>query len=138
MGRGVEGIQDDVLRRGGRTGGGTVMRTIIAGSRTCFDYGALLKAVQYCGWQPTEIISGMARGVDALGVRYAVESNLPLHKFPAEWDIYGKSAGFVRNKEMAEAAEALIALWDGYSRGTSNMIDIARDRGLRIFVKEVK
>lgn len=113
------------------------MRTIIAGSRTCFDYEALLTAIKDCGWEVTEVVSGMANGADSLGVRYAMEHKLPLHKFPAEWEKYGKGAGYIRNAVMAEAAEALIALWDGYSRGTSNMIDQARDRGLKVFVKEV-
>ena len=111
------------------------MKTIIAGSRTCFDYSQLLKAVENCGWEVTEVISGMANGADALGVRYASENKLPIHKFPADWKKYGKIAGYKRNQEMAEEAEALIAIWDGYSSGTANMIKVAKSKGLKIFVE---
>ena len=52
--------------------------------------------------------------------------------FPADWKKYGKSAGYVRNSEMAEVAESLIAFWDGKSRGTKNMIDIAKNKGLKV------
>jgi len=111
------------------------MKTIIAGSRTCFDYSLLLKAIQECGWEVTEVISGMANGADALGVRYASENKLPIHKFPADWKTYAKSAGYIRNQKMAEEAEALIAIWNGYSSGTANMIKIAKSKGLKIFVE---
>ena len=80
------------------------------------------------------IISGCARGADTLGVRYASENIFDVDKYPADWDKYGKKAGYMRNVEMAENADALIAFWDGKSKGTKHMIDIATERNLPIRV----
>ena len=109
-------------------------KTIIAGSRDCSDYFQLIEAVAQCGWEITSVVSGMARGADTLAIQYAENNSLPLHKYPADWNKYGKSAGYKRNVQMAENAEALIALWDGKSKGTKHMIDIARSKGLKVYV----
>lgn len=111
------------------------MRTIIAGSRTINDYEILEKVVRGIVWKPSLIISGGAMGVDKLGERYAKEHNLPLKIYPANWKKYGKVAGFVRNWEMADNADALIAIWDGESRGTEHMIRTAEKRKLLVVVK---
>lgn len=110
------------------------MKTIIAGSREITDYRQVLDAVKQCDWQITTVICGMARGVDTLGEQYAKENSIPVEYFPADWKTHGKSAGYLRNVEMAQNAEALIAIWDGKSRGTMHMINIARDHNLRVFV----
>lgn len=81
------------------------------------------------------VVSGTARGVDQLGEQFAKDFSLPVTRFPANWDAYGKQAGFLRDKEMAEHADALIAVWDGKSRGTEHMIDIATEKGLAVHVK---
>ena len=111
------------------------MRTIIAGSRIIDDYYSLEAAIAKCGWTPTVVISGMARGVDYLGIRYATTYSIPIEKHPALWDVYGKSAGYQRNAEMADVAEALIVLWDGRSNGTRNMIELAGQRLLKIHIE---
>lgn len=111
------------------------MRTIIAGSRHCSDIKYLLKALEECGWTPTTVISGAAPGADLLGEMWAMDHKVPIEKFPANWAKYGKSAGMVRNREMARNAHALIALWDGVSRGTSNMIRLATERNLKVHVQ---
>ena len=113
------------------------MRTIIAGSRSCTNRQHLLAALEMCGWVPTVVISGTALGPDRFGEDWAEESNVPCERFPADWDRYGKSAGYRRNEQMADSAEALIALWDARSRGTMHMIDIAKRKGLRIYVHVV-
>lgn len=82
-----------------------------------------------------EIVSGGAKGADALGEKYAKEKGYKLKRFIAEWDKYGKKAGILRNHEMAIYADALLAYWDGQSRGTKNMIDEARTNGLKVGVK---
>ena len=110
------------------------MKTIIAGSRTIDNMDMLVKAVQESNFNISSVISGMARGVDSLAVQYADERKIPLVKMPAMWDLHGKSAGYKRNQQMANVADALIALWDGTSRGTKHMIDIAIDKGLMVFV----
>lgn len=110
------------------------MKTIIAGSRDCTDMNQLLAAIRKCGWSVSEVVCGMARGADELGRQWASRNQIPVKKFPANWTRYGKSAGYRRNCEMADNADALIALWDGKSRGTKHMIDIAYTRGLAVFI----
>jgi hypothetical protein len=108
------------------------MRVIIAGSRTITSYKYLEKCIKASAFDITTIISGGAKGVDALGEEYAKNNDIPLEIFPAEWNKYGKSAGYKRNVIMAENAEALLALWDGVSKGTGHMLTIANDKGLKI------
>lgn len=113
------------------------MRTIIAGSRGCTDPGTLRAAMSACGWVPTVVISGTARGVDRMGESWAERCGIPVVRYPAAWERYGVSAGYQRNDLMASHAEALVALWDGKSRGTAHMIRAAERRGLRVFVWRV-
>ena len=82
----------------------------------------------------TCIISGGARGVDRLGQRFAKENDIHLEIYRADWDSYGKAAGYRRNVQMAEVADALAAFWDGESKGTGHMIDIATKRDLKVLV----
>lgn len=111
------------------------MKVIIAGSRKLGmpHLLAALRAVP-SDFEITEIISGGASGIDKAGEEFAQEHKIPLKIFYAEWNKYGKSAGYKRNTQMADYAEALIAVWDGSSRGTKHMIDIATSKGLKVFV----
>jgi len=95
-------------------------------------------AMEACGWRPTVILSGAARGADRLGECWAAEQGIACERYPADWDRYGKSAGYRRNVQMASCADALVALWDGASRGTEHMIEHARQRGLRVYVHRVE
>ena len=115
------------------------MKVIIAGSRGITSIYHLRRALQESGffWSITEVVSGTARGVDKLGEEWAIEKGIPIKRFPADWDTHGKRAGYLRNAEMADYADALLALWDGKSRGTKHMIDLARKKGLRVYVMEV-
>lgn len=74
-------------------------------------------------------MSGCARGVDILGELWANENGVAIKRFPADWDRWGKSAGFYRNSDMADYCDAAIILWDGESRGTLDMIDRMRRLG---------
>lgn len=114
------------------------MKVIIAGSRSFDDYELLCK---YCdkvlsAQSDVEIVSGRARGADRLGENYAYERQYKTTYFPADWDNLGKKAGYVRNEEMAKYADALIAFWDGKSKGTKHMIDLAEKHNLKIRVKK--
>ena len=113
------------------------MKTIIAGSRTITDIKHVLDAAAVCGWLISEVVSGTARGVDLLGEQAAAMAGVPVKRFPADWDKYGKKAGYLRNMQMAEYAEALLAIWDGISAGTNHMINIAKTKGLRTYVHTV-
>ena len=83
------------------------------------------------------MVSGTGRGVDALGERYAAENGLPVKRFRPDWNQFGRAAGPMRNRDMAEYAEALIAIWDGKSRGTGNMIQTAEKLGLTDYVHRI-
>jgi hypothetical protein len=80
------------------------------------------------------VVSGCARGVDRNGEAYAAKHGIPVALFPADWANLGKKAGMVRNCEMADYADALIAIWDGKSSGTKHMIDTAKSKGLKVYV----
>lgn len=110
------------------------MKVIIAGGRDYHDYETVCQAVANSGFFIDTVISGGATGVDTLAVRYALENDIPLETYPADWATHGKAAGPIRNRKMAEVAEGLIAIWDGQSPGTKNMIDTAMKHNLVIFV----
>lgn len=113
------------------------MRTIIAGSRSCNNPQELFSALDACGWVPTVVLSGGARGADSLGEWWAAYSGVPCERFTAYWEFAGRRAGYARNERMAANADALIALWDNNSPGTGHMIDIANRRGLRVYVHTI-
>lgn len=75
----------------------------------------------------------MARGADALGLQFADRNDLKVHKFPADWDSYGKSAGYRRNAEMAEFADECLILWDGKSKGSIHMKDLALKKCMPLY-----
>lgn len=110
------------------------MKVIIAGGRTFNDYELLhQKCDQTLRLQSEiEIVSGTAYGADTLGEKYAKEKGYPIIQFPADWEKYGKGAGYIRNEEMAKYADGLIAFWDGESKGTKHMIDLANRYGLKV------
>jgi hypothetical protein len=113
-----------------------MIKVIIAGGRNFDDFN---KLCQVCDeflkdQNNIEIVSGAYKGADLLGERYAAERNYPIKQFPANWRRYGKSAGLKRNTEMAAYADALIAFWDGESKGTKHMIQLAKCNSLNITI----
>lgn len=120
------------------------MKLIIAGGRDYVDEDTLSKEVwEYIHYLEktydkavTEIVCGGAKGADLLGKEYAKSREYAYKEFPAEWNKHGKFAGPIRNEGMADYADALIAFWDGKSKGTKNMIENAKKRNL--IVKIIK
>ena len=112
------------------------MRLIIAGGREFNNYELLEREVLdfIKDEKDITIISGLARGADTLGCKFADSYNLPMVGFAADWKKFGRGAGLKRNKLMAKNADALIAFWDGSSRGTMSMIDYAHELNLKIKV----
>jgi hypothetical protein len=113
------------------------VRTIIAGSREIEDPAVVGRAVAASGFVPSVVLCGMARGVDMWGRAWAHGHGVPVEEYPADWNIHGKAAGPIRNQEMAENADALIAVWDGESRGTRDMIKRALARGLKVHIYDL-
>lgn len=89
-------------------------------------------AVRECGWDVSVVISGCASGVDQLGEEWARARGIAIERFPADWKRLKQAAGPIRNTQMAEAAEALVAVWDGASPGTKDMVKKARAKGLKV------
>jgi len=116
------------------------LKVIIAGSRD-FDSYRLLKfkllhLLSKYDLTEVEIVSGGARGADSLGERFAREHGCKIKRFIPDWDGLGKQAGFIRNWDMAKYADACVAFWDGKSKGTKHMIDLAKREGLNVRVVE--
>ena len=116
------------------------MLRIIVGGRDFNNYELLKQTVNQFISDNSEanpyIVCGRARGADTLGEKFAREYSYKIRYYLADWSTYGKSAGFVRNVEMAENADALVAFWDGKSSGTKHMIETARKYGLKVFVQK--
>ena len=120
-------------------------RIVVCGGRDFDDYKLLkltlkeyINGLDIVDLNQIVVISGAARGADTLGEYFAYDYQIAVRKFPAKWDEIGKRAGWVRNAEMAKyAAEkhgVLFAFWDGKSRGTKNMIDLANRYSLEVHV----
>lgn len=99
------------------------MKLAIVGSRDFNDYEFLKKIIDYHSC--TQIISGGARGADRLAKRYAAEHGIPIKEFLPDWDTHGKAAGYLRNEQIVETCDELVAFWDGESRGTKHSITLA-------------
>lgn len=112
------------------------MKVIIAGSREGFTISDVREAVIYSGFNITEVVSGTARGVDRLGEEFAKEVGIPIMCMPADWDGLGKRAGYVRNAEMAEYADAAIILIYNNSKGSTHMLNLANKKGIPVHLVE--
>ena len=113
------------------------MKIVIAGGRDFQNYEVLrgaMDGVLANISSPITIVSGAARGADTLGEQYAAERGLDVIRFPADWKKFGRRAGPIRNEQMAEAANMLVAFWDGQSRGTKNIIGNMEQRGKPYYV----
>lgn len=111
-----------------------MFKVIIAGTRTFKDYDLLVETCDklLINKHPdVEIVNGGANGADRLGGKYAIQKGYKMSLCRANWEQFGKSAGYIRNKEMAEYADAAIIFWDGKSKGAKHMIDLAKGEGLK-------
>lgn len=109
-------------------------KLIVAGSRDFNDYARLSQELHdLANGQLKDvsisIVTGMARGADALAYRFAKENYVRCYEYPADWDRYGKRAGYMRNEEMGRFAHGLLAFWDRQSVGTRHMIDFMTKQG---------
>jgi YspA, cpYpsA-related SLOG family len=112
------------------------MRLIIAGSGDIWiQHDELFDIIDKFGllYEIEEIVSGCASGIDSSAVEFSKRYRIPLKRFPADWDKYGKLAGPRRNREMAEYASSLLLIWDGKSRGSASMKARMKGMGKQIF-----
>jgi hypothetical protein len=112
------------------------MKLIIAGSRTIHLAPPVMESilVDLCNIRSAEeIVSGAAKGIDTSGEWFADRHGVPIKQFPADWDKHNKAAGHIRNKEMADYADALLLIWDGESRGSKNMKENMTKQGKPVY-----
>lgn len=100
------------------------MKLAVIGSRTFSDYSKMKQLLST--FELSQIISGGAQGADSLAAKFAVEHNIELKVFYPDWDRHGKKAGMLRNIEIINACDAVLAFWDGSSKGTKHSIEYAR------------
>ena len=105
------------------------MKVIIAGSRNLKCKDLIFKELDVMKDKINEVVCGEARGADSIGKEWAIKNNISVKSFPAQWDKYGKKAGMIRNKEMGDYADYLIAFWDGKSIGTKHMFTYMQQNG---------
>lgn len=115
------------------------MKLIIAGGRdfvnTQVMITVLMDLVEKGKIDPNpELVCGMARGADMLAYSLWANHNMTIHKFPADWNKHGKSAGYIRNADMGNFADVLVAFWDGKSRGTKHMIEYMQKLGKPVHI----
>lgn len=111
------------------------MKVVVAGGRKFSNYRLLNETLNNLQQELSgeiEVVCGMATGADSLGFAWAKKNNKTIHEMPANWDKYGKSAGYIRNTEMADFSDIVILFWDRKSKGTKHMRDIALEKGLSI------
>lgn len=114
------------------------MNLIVAGGRDFTNYRLLKEKLDFLlsntDKEEVTILCGKAKGADSLGERYANENDIDVWEYPANWDKHGKSAGYLRNADMADDGTHLVAFWDEVSKGTKHMIDLATKKGLIVRV----
>ena len=105
------------------------MRVVIGGCRDYNDYNSFTSYLyKYLSAYDDSItiVSGHCSGVDTMAERFAHENSFSLEIIPAEWKKYGKAAGPIRNETMVKNSDAIIAFWDNKSKGTKNLISLAK------------
>jgi hypothetical protein len=109
------------------------MKLAIIGSRNFTNYKLLQEILEQYKPKITLVVSGAAKGADSLGEKWALENNIQTLIFPADWNQYGKRAGFIRNEDIIKNCDCCIAFWDGESKGTKHSLSLCEK-----YIKPVK
>ncbi|MFW9879075.1 MAG: SLOG family protein [Candidatus Thorarchaeota archaeon] len=116
------------------------MKLAIVGSRTFNNWDLMIDIFNQHfpsldgGWDIDMIISGGAKGADEIAYYTARNHHIPYKEFIAEWEKYGKSAGYKRNKQIVDACDMVLAFWDGKSKGTQHTINLAKEAKKPTFI----
>lgn len=113
---------------------------IVAGGRDFMNRDFVFEKCNEHFYLRTDVLvqGDCATGVDMLAREWAHCKQRVMISCPANWGKHSKAAGPIRNKEMAEGADVLVAIWDGKSRGTRSMIEYALLAGLEVHVYNYK
>lgn len=123
---------------------GKAIRILVAGTRFTIPMHVFDRHVRrvlsiYAACPEIIFISGAARtGADRLIIDWCRTNHFVCEEFPANWDRYGRSAGYIRNAEMAKVSDILLAFWDMESRGTKNMIELMEKKGARVIIIDIR
>ena len=111
-----------------------MLKLAVVGSRGFKDYECLKNTLDsiHNKIPITEIISGGAKGADSLAEKWAIENEVPTTIIYPEWELYGKSAGFIRNREIISLCDRVVAFWDGESKGTQHSFKLAKEQNKKI------
>lgn len=107
------------------------MKTGVIGSRSFNDYNLLCNILS--NYSIDEIISGGAKGADSLAIKYAKDNNIKFIEYYPDWS-KGNHAGFLRNQQIVDASDIIIAFWDGKSNGTRDSIKKAKQQNKLVIV----
>lgn len=119
-----------------------IKKIVIAGCRDYENYEEAKQYIEFCIKNIREkyelvFISGGCRGADNLGEKFARENGFEVKKYSANWEKYGRAAGPIRNEEMANDCDYVICFWDGKSKGTKSMIELAKEKGKKVKIKMI-
>lgn len=114
-------------------------RIVIGGYRNFDNYEIFKNFVDLCIGDKSEItiLSGHCKGVDLMGERYAKEKGFALEIYPADWKKYGRAAGPIRNRQMVENADSVIAFVSETASGTKKLIENAKKLNKELFIKNI-
>ena len=101
----------------------------VVGSRGFNDYKLLKDTLDKYKDKTFVMVSGGAKGADQLGEKWAKENNIKTLIFRPDWDKFGKIAGFLRNKDIVDNSDVIVAFWDGLTKGTENTINLTKTAG---------
>lgn len=116
----------------------TKWRIVVAGSRNVKDKAYVLSELDKILGPIKDrivIVCGECHGPDLFGREWAESNGVEVISKPADWDTLGKSAGYVRNAEMAKISQGLVLFWDGKSKGSKHMLDLALKERLQVKIK---
>lgn len=110
-----------------------MIKVLVCGGRDFKDYPFLSEVLNGLWDEKGQliIINGAAEGADLLASKWAYDNKIPCWRFPANWDLYGKAAGPLRNKQMLEENPDIVIAFPG-GKGTANMVKQARERGIEV------
>ena len=108
------------------------MRILVCGGRDFFDYPYVCEVLKKYEGKATVVITGSGRGADKLGEEWADDWELPLLRFPANWEYFGKAAGPIRNQQMLDEGKPDVVVAFPGGRGTADMVRRAKSAGVRV------
>ena len=113
------------------------MKIAIVGGRDFNDYDLLKTEVMNYIVDKAHfetLVSGGAKGADALAERLALELSIPIQVFKPDYKRYGRAATVVRNSQIVENSDVIFAFWDGKSKGTLDSINKAKKMNKKLFI----